>query len=200
MPIAGRVVSGKMRREDYPMYPPRATREAISNAFCHRDYTRHTLALIAIAMYSDHLERINPGCFYFGLTPEKLIRPHQSKLWNPLIADVLYRVGIIEKWGTGTLNILDWCNENGNPVPKWEDQDDSIIITFFCHSNFEEGRLKLAQQESRLESQQESRLESQQESRLQLALIQDKQPLKDKVLNYYLKIEVLFLGRKLRKV
>ncbi len=37
VPIAGRVVSGKMVREDQPWYPPRATREAIANAICHRD-------------------------------------------------------------------------------------------------------------------------------------------------------------------
>ena len=39
VPIAGRVVSGRMKREDRPLYPPRATREVVANALCHRDYT-----------------------------------------------------------------------------------------------------------------------------------------------------------------
>jgi len=30
--IAGRVIQGKMVREDQPLYPPRATREALANA------------------------------------------------------------------------------------------------------------------------------------------------------------------------
>ena len=30
----------------------------------------------------------------------------------------------------GTLNIVDWCKENGNPKPEWEVQTDSVIITF----------------------------------------------------------------------
>jgi len=37
VPIAGRVIPGKMVREDQQGYPPRATREAMANALCHRD-------------------------------------------------------------------------------------------------------------------------------------------------------------------
>jgi ATP-dependent DNA helicase RecG len=45
---------------------------------------------------------------------------------------VFYRAGVIEKWGTGTINILDWYKENRNPAPKWEVRDpESIAITFF---------------------------------------------------------------------
>ncbi|RLC08735.1 MAG: AAA family ATPase [Deltaproteobacteria bacterium] len=129
VPIAGRVIPGKMVREDQPLYPPRATREAIANAICHRDYTIPGGA-VAVAMYDDHLEITNPGTFHFGITPEKLTRPHESKPWNPIIANVFYRAGIIERWGTGTLNILDWCKENGNPPPTWEEQAGSVYVCF----------------------------------------------------------------------
>ena len=129
VPIAGRVVPGKMVREDRPLYPPRATREALANALCHRDYTIPGGA-VAVAMYDDHLEIINPGTFHFGITPEKLAQPHESKPWNPIIAGVFYRAGIIERWGTGTLNILDWCAENGNPAPAWAEQAGSVVLTF----------------------------------------------------------------------
>lgn len=103
--VEGRVVPGKMIREDYPLYPPLATREALANSICHRDYTTPGGA-VAIAMYDDHLEIINPRIFHFGMTPEKLTRPHESKPWNPIIASVFYRAGVIEKWGMGTLNII----------------------------------------------------------------------------------------------
>ena len=129
VPIAGRVVSGKMVREDQPLYPPRATREALANALCHRDYTIPGGA-VAVAMYDDHLEITNPGALHFGITPEKLKVPHESKPWNPIIANVFYRAGIIERWGSGTLNIIDWCAENGNPVPDWQEQAGSVYVTF----------------------------------------------------------------------
>ena len=129
VPIAGRVVSGKMIREDQPWYPPRATREALANALCHRDYTIPGGA-VAVAMYDDHLEVTNPGAFQFGITPEKLTKPHESKPWNPIIANVFYRAGIIERWGTGTLNIIDWCAENNNPSPAWSEQSGSVYVVF----------------------------------------------------------------------
>jgi ATP-dependent DNA helicase RecG len=129
VPIAGRVVPGKMVREDQPWYPPRATREALANALCHRDYTIPGGA-VAVAMYDDHLEITNPGALQFGITPEKLTKPHESKPWNPIIANVFYRAGIIERWGTGTLNIIDWCAENGNPPPDWSEQAGSVYVTF----------------------------------------------------------------------
>ena len=129
VPIAGQVVPGKMVREDQPWYPPRATREAIANAICHRDYAIPGGA-VAVAMYDDHLEIVNPGTFHFGITPEKLTRLHESKPWNPIIANVFYRAGIIERWGSGTLNIIDWCKENGNPPPTWEERVGSVYVTF----------------------------------------------------------------------
>jgi ATP-dependent DNA helicase RecG len=55
---------------------------------------------------------------------------HESKPWNPIIANVFYRAGIIERWGSGTLNIIDWCAENANPRPTWHEQAGSVYVTF----------------------------------------------------------------------
>jgi ATP-dependent DNA helicase RecG len=129
VPIAGRVIPGKMIREDKPWYPPRATREALANALCHRDYVIPGGA-VAVALYDDHLDITNPGGFHFGITPENLSKPHESRPWNPIIASVLYRAGIIERWGSGTLNIVDWCAENGNPPPKWREEAGSVFVVF----------------------------------------------------------------------
>ncbi|MBN2034964.1 MAG: hypothetical protein JW836_16990 [Deltaproteobacteria bacterium] len=129
VPIAGRIIPGKMIREDKPWYPPRATREALANAFCHRDYVIPGGA-VAVAVYDDHLEVTNPGVFHFGITPESLSKPHESGPWNPIIASVFYRAGVIERWGSGTLNIVDWCAENGNPEPTWKEEAGSVFVIF----------------------------------------------------------------------
>jgi ATP-dependent DNA helicase RecG len=155
VPISGRVVPGKMVREDYPLYPPLAVREALANSICHRDYTTPGGA-VAIALYDDCLEVINPGILHFGMTPEKLSKPHESKPWNPIIASVFYRAGIIEKWGTGTLNIIDWCKENGNPRPTWEVRADSVVTTFLPSIFFTTGTI-LESKEKRPESRPESK-------------------------------------------
>jgi ATP-dependent DNA helicase RecG len=124
-----KVIPGKMIREDYPWYPPPATREALANAICHRDYTIPGGA-VSLAMHDDRLEISNPGEFHFGITPEKLKEPHESKPWNPLIANAFYRAGVIEHWGSGTTNIVSWCEENGNPIPQWQERTGSVVVTF----------------------------------------------------------------------
>jgi ATP-dependent DNA helicase RecG len=101
----------------------------LANAFCHRDYVIPGGA-VAVALYDDHLEITNPGAFHFGITPEILSKPHESRPWNPIIASVFYRAGIIERWGSGTLNIIDWCAENGNPPPKWREEAGSVFVIF----------------------------------------------------------------------
>lgn len=157
VPISGRVVPGKIIREDYPLYPPLATREALANAICHRDYTIPGGA-VALAMYDDCLEIINPGVLHFDLTPEKLTMPHDSKPWNPIIASVFYRAGVIEKWGTGTLNIIDWCKLNQNPQPLWEVRVQSVVATFFPSIFFSKGK-RIDEEDgalTRLESRPES--------------------------------------------
>mgnify|MGYP000997856974 CR=1 FL=1 len=36
----------------------------------------------------------------------------------------------LEIINTGTLKIIDWCRENANPAPAWEEQSGSVVVTF----------------------------------------------------------------------
>src|SRR5262245_30306108 len=87
-------------------------------------------------MYDGHLEFVNPGELHFGLTPEMLMQPHESQPWNPAIANVCYRAGIIERWGEGTLNILEWCEGNVSPHPTWTERATSVVVTFMPAAPF----------------------------------------------------------------
>lgn len=129
LPIAGRFEPGRMDRIDEPLYPVLATREALANALCHRDYALGG-GSIGVAIYDDRLEVTSPGSLHFGLTPEKLFEPHQSRPWNPLIARTFYRRGLIEEWGRGTLKMAEETATAGLPRPEIEDDGDSVTVCF----------------------------------------------------------------------
>ena len=134
LPIAGRFEQDRFERIDEPLYPPLATREALANALCHRDYSIGG-GSVGIAVYDDRLEVTSSGSLHFGLTPEKLFSPHESRPWNPLIARTFYRRGIIEEWGSGTLKMADLASSSGLPVPEIEDDGGAVTVRF-RHSLF----------------------------------------------------------------
>ena len=129
LPIASRFESGRMARIDEPLYPPLATREALANALCHRDYAMGG-ASIGLAVYDDRLEVTSTGPLHFGLTPEDLLGPHESRPWNPLIARTFYRRGIIEEWGRGTIRMADLATSAGLPRPEIEERGDCVTVRF----------------------------------------------------------------------
>jgi ATP-dependent DNA helicase RecG len=86
-------------RKDVPEISVEALREAIINAFCHRDY--RDPEYIQVAIFKDRVEIRNPGCLYGGLTLEDLRHGHVSRRRNPLIADLFRRIEMVEAWGRG---------------------------------------------------------------------------------------------------
>ena len=129
MPIAGHFEPGRMERIDEPAYSPLAFREAIANAICHRDYASGGSS-IGVAMYDDRLEVTSSGTLHFGFTPQALFEPHESRPWNPLVASVFYRRGIIETWGQGTLKMAAWSEEAGLPKPEILEIPGAVVVRF----------------------------------------------------------------------
>lgn len=129
LPVASKIVPGQLARIDTPALPTEALREALANAFIHRDYASAAGA-VAVALYDDRLEIISPGELHFGLTPEALFQPHESKPWNPWVAKVFHRRGLIETWGRGTLKIAGLMQEAGLLPPAVTVQGDCVMLTF----------------------------------------------------------------------
>lgn len=129
LPVAGRVMPGLFERVDDPLYPLLALREALANAFCHRDYSIGG-GSVAVAIYDDRLEVTSSGTLHFGLTPAVLMGPHESLPWNPLIARVMYRRGLIEQWGRGTLKIAELMQQAGLPRPDIQDAGGCVTVRF----------------------------------------------------------------------
>ena len=122
-------IEGRLERFERPLYPPLAIREVLANALCHRDYSIGG-GSVGIAVYVDRLEITSSGSLHFGLTPENLFGPHESRPWNPLIARTFYRRGIIEEWGSGTLRMAELASSAGIPVPEIEDVDGAVTVRF----------------------------------------------------------------------
>ncbi len=129
LPVAGRVQPGLFERVDDPMYPPVALREALANAVCHRDYSIGG-GSVAVALYDDRLEITSSGTLHFGLTSDALFHPHESLPWNPLIARVFYRRGVIEAWGRGTIKIAELVTRAGLPPPEIEEAGGCVVVRF----------------------------------------------------------------------
>jgi ATP-dependent DNA helicase RecG len=129
LPVAGRVAPGLFERVDDPLYPPVALREALANAFCHRDYAIGG-GSVAVAIYDDRLEVTSSGTLHFGLTAEALFAPHESLPWNPLVARVFFRRGVIEAWGRGTIKMAELTRLAGLPRPEIEDTGGCVTVRF----------------------------------------------------------------------
>ncbi|QTA84216.1 ATP-binding protein [Desulfonema magnum] len=129
LPVAAHFPPGSFEREDEPLYPTEALREALANAICHRDYSIAG-GCVSIAIYDDRLEISSDGILPFGLTPEELFRPHRSLPWNPLIARAFYLRGIIETWGRGTLRMREVTLAAGLPEPEIRCGTGEVSVVF----------------------------------------------------------------------
>jgi len=129
LPVAGRVLPNVYEREDDPLYPPSALREALANALCHRSYTTEG-GSVGVAIYDDRLEISSSGPLPVGITVKDLTRPHASKPRNELIAGVFHRRGIIEQWGTDTLKMAAATEKAGLPPPEFKERGGEVVVRF----------------------------------------------------------------------
>ena len=94
----------------------RAVREAIVNAFSHRDYTK--MGRIRVCVNDDGLTVSNPGGFIEGVSVKNLLNAEPYGR-NPLLADVLKRVGLAERTGRGIDRIYEGSLLFGRALPDY---------------------------------------------------------------------------------
>jgi predicted HTH transcriptional regulator len=109
--------------------PLTAIREAVINAVVHADYAQQG-APIRLAIFDNRIEIENPGLLLFGLTIDE-IKSGISKLRNRVIGQVFYRLGLIERWGSGIKRIIDTCHEAGFAEPLFEEIGTHFRVTIF---------------------------------------------------------------------
>ncbi len=112
-----------LRRVDVPEIDKETFREAIINAFCHRDYYEYDS--VNIAVFKDRVEVRSPGLLYGSLTIDQIKREMASERRNELIAELFHEVHIIEKWGRGISLIL-----SKEPDTEFKEVGTHFVVVF----------------------------------------------------------------------
>ena len=114
-----------------PEFDKRALREAIVNAFCHRDYS--IMGRVRVAITDEGLTIANPGGFIEGVTIQNLLtaEPHGR---NQLLADALKRVGLAEKTGRGIDRIYEGSLIYGRRLPDYSNSTPKTVSLFIPRS------------------------------------------------------------------
>ena len=94
----------KLLRIDTRAYPDVAVREALLNSLVHRDYSFSASTLISI--YTDRIEFISIGGLMPGVELDDIMMG-LSVCRNQNLANVFYRLQLIEAYGTGMRKILN---------------------------------------------------------------------------------------------
>ena len=119
-------------RTDTRDYPPEALREALLNAIVHRDYAFSSPTLISL--FDDRIEFVSVGGLVRGISYDDIMLGI-SVLRNQRLANVFYRLHLIEAYGTGMLKIRE-CYEESALRPLIEVTGNAFKITL-PNMNFE---------------------------------------------------------------
>lgn len=98
-----------LKRIDKRDYPEVAIREALLNLIVHREYSYSASSFVRI--YTDRIEFSSIGGLLKGITLED-IQLGISVCRNPKLANIFYRLELIEAYGTGIQKILDSYSES----------------------------------------------------------------------------------------
>ena len=112
---------GDLARHEVPEIPIDALREAVINAFAHRNI--ESSEAVDIAVHRSFVEISSPGAFPTGLTPDMFIHGgHRPVRRNPLITRALYYSKDMESFATGLKRIQVACDEAAVRVEYFLDQ------------------------------------------------------------------------------
>ncbi|MGI5923098.1 MAG: ATP-binding protein [Lentisphaeria bacterium] len=122
-------------RVDSRDYPPEAIREGLLNLVVHRDYSFSAASLISL--FEDRLEMVSVGGLLPGIQLSD-IELGVSILRNRNLADVFYRLHLIEAYGTGLLKIRE-CYRNAPQQPILAVSDNAFKLTLYNRNRLAAG-------------------------------------------------------------
>lgn len=113
--------------------------ETIVNAVAHRDY--NSRGSVQVSVFRNRIVVRNPGTLPVELTKADLMTEHGSYPHNPYLAEVMYQMGYIEKYGTGITENIRKMQEAHLLAPEidlsaefvttiWRDNDATYDATY----------------------------------------------------------------------
>lgn len=118
------VIQGADRKK-IEKIPEAAFREAIANALIHREWGM--TSQIRVSMFEDRVEILSPGGLPPGITEEEYLSGKLSVLRNRNLANIFYRLGFVEIFGTGITRIKQLYEESLKR-PDFEVTENTIKI------------------------------------------------------------------------
>lgn len=115
-----------IQRKTVEIIPENAFREAVANALIHR--TRDDTPNIRILMYKDKISVISPGGLPSNISKEEYLNEQVSKLRNPTLANIFFRLRYIEMFDTGILRIKELYSSSSFK-PDFVINENSITVT-----------------------------------------------------------------------
>ena len=106
-------------------FPGDTYREAILNAVVHREYSR--AEAVFIKHYKDLIEVSNPGGFISGITPDNILRQN-SRPRNRYLAEVLRKIGLVEKAGMGVKRMFYIQLASGKEAPSYISDEHTVRV------------------------------------------------------------------------
>lgn len=119
-----RELSDGLFRVGIPEFSEDAFREALLNAFTHRDYS--CLGRISVRLIQEGLEITSPGGFISGISLDNLLTA-EPRGRNPVLADCLKRSGLTERSGRGIDRIFEGSLRFGRPLPDYSESNESYV-------------------------------------------------------------------------
>ncbi len=110
------------------------------NALVHRDYSR--LGAVHVRLDDDGLRVSSPGGFVEGITLHNLLVA-APRSCNPLLADIVKRIGLAERTGRGIDRIYEGMLRYGRPTPDFTMSDAYSVVLVLPKSDADTGFLEM---------------------------------------------------------
>ena len=133
---------------EHRTYPDIALREALLNAFCHRDLRLPGPTMVK--QYADRIEVSSPGGFIGGINPDNVLH-HTPVARNTHLVEMLTALRLVNRANLGMTRMFKAMLIEGKEPPRIQEAGAEVRVTFRAMKMSEEFRAFVAEQDAMLQ-------------------------------------------------